>query len=109
MKEFKSIFIGGRGYTVQSPTIEQTKAVIEALKCINAENIDQVPDAAEKLCKAISVAICRNPAKAFMLRYRLRKLASLNELLEALNVVLSLIPVNEFLTTSDILNKLNKL
>lgn len=109
MKEFKSIFIGGRGYTLQSPTIEQTKAVIEALKCINAENIDQVPDAAEKLCKAISVAIYRNPAKAFMLRYRLRKSASLNELLEALNVVLSLIPVNEFLTTSDILNKLNKL
>lgn len=109
MKYFKSIFIGGRGYTLQSPTIEQTKAVIEALKCINAENIDQVPDAAEKLCKAISVAIYRNPAKAFMLRYRLRKSASLNELLEALNVVLSLIPVNEFLTTSDILNKLNKL
>lgn len=109
MKEFKSIFIGGRGYTLQSPTIEQTKAVIEALKCINAENIDQVPDAAEKLCKAISVALYRNPVKAFMLRYRLRKSASLNELLEALNVVLSLIPVNEFLTTSDILNKLNKL
>lgn len=109
MKEFKSIFIGGRGYTVQSPTIEQTKAVIEALKCINAENIDQVPDAAEKLCKAISVAIYRNPAKAFMLRYRLKRLATLTELLEALNIVLSLIPVSEFLTTSDILDKLNKL
>lgn len=109
MKEFKSIFIAGRGYTIQSLTIAQTKAVIEALKCINAENIDQVPDAAEKLCKAISVALYRNPVKAFMLRCRLRKSASLNELLEALNVVLSLIPVNEFLTTSDILNKLNKL
>ncbi len=109
MKEYRSIFIGGRGYTVQTPTIRQIKAVIEALKGVKSENIDQVPDAAEKLCRAISLAIYRNPVKAFMLRYRLRKSASLNELLEALNVVLSLIPVNEFLTTSDILNKLNKL
>ena len=109
MKEFKSIFIGGKGYTIQSPTIRQTAAVIEALKLIKAENIEHVPDAAEKLCRAISVAVYQNPFKAFILRYRLMRLASLDELLEALNVVLSLIPVNEFLTTSEILNKLNKL
>lgn len=109
MKEFKSIFIAGRGYTIQSLTIAQTKTVIEALRGVKSDNIDQVPDAAEKLCKAISVALYRNPVKAFMLRYRLKRLATLTELLEALNIALSLIPVSEFLTTSDILDKLNKL
>lgn len=113
MRKYKVLRLGGKGYTIFNPTPLTTKRVITTLRGVSIDELKEIPDGAELCARAISFAIAGSgmfsQLRSCILRRRLLRRASLDELIEALQAIISMIPANEFYTISLITNQFNKL
>ena len=113
MRKYKVLRLGGKGYTIFSPTPLTTKRVITTLRGVSIDELKEIPDGAELCARAISFAIAGSgmfsQLRSCILRRRLLRRASLDELIDALPAITSMIPANEFYTISLITNQFNKL
>lgn len=113
MKRYRILRLSGRCYTIFSPTPLTAKRVITALRDVQISELGDVPDGAQLCARAISFAITGSGffsrLRAFHVRRRLLRWATLDELVEGLQVVVEMIPANEFYTISLVTNQFNKL
>lgn len=113
MKQYKILRLGDKGYALFSPSSLTAKRVITALRSIKVSELKDIPDGAQLCAKAISFAIAGSglfsQSRAFFIRRRLLRQATLDELIEGLQVVIEMIPANEYYTISLITNQFNKL
>lgn len=113
MRKYKTLILSGKGYPVYGFTPLTTKRVIIVLRGLNVSELKNVPDGAEITCKAISYAVIGSGffsrIRSYLLCRRLLRRASLDDLIIALQVVIELVPANEFYTISLVTNQFNKL
>lgn len=113
MRKYKTLILSGKGYPVYAFTPLITKRIITTLRSVKVSELKDIPDGAQLCAKAISFAIAGSglfsQSRAFFIRRRLLRQATLNELIEGLQVVIEMIPANEYYTISLITNQFNKL
>lgn len=109
---YKVVRLAGRSYVISSFTPRTAQRVITALRGFNVEELKDIPDAVSVMAEAISIAIAGNHLfsrfKAYFIRKRLMNHASVESLLEAIGVVIEMIPVSEFYAISSITNQFKK-
>lgn len=113
MKKYKTLIISGKGYPVYAFTPLTTRRVITTLRGLNVAEVKDMPDGTYIASKAVSYAIVGSSIfsglrSCFLCRKLLHRVP-LDELITALQVVIEMIPANEFYTISLVTNQFNKL
>lgn len=105
------IRLAGRSYVISGFTPSTVKRVITTLRGLNVQELKDIPDAVPVMVNAISIAITGSGVlsrfKAVFIR-RLINHAKVENLLEATETVIGMIPADEFYTVSSITNQFKK-
>lgn len=106
------IRLAGRSYVISGFTPSTAKRVITTLRGLNAQELKDIPDAVPVMVNAISIAISGSGIlsrfKGMFIRRRLINYAKVENLLEAIETVIGMIPADEFYTVSSITNQFKK-
>lgn len=113
MRKYKTLILSGKGYPVYAFTPLTANRVVTTLRSVKVSELKDIPDGAQLCARAISFAVVGSVffsrLRAFYIRRRLLRQATLDELIEGLLVVIEMIPANEYYTISLITNQFNKL
>lgn len=108
----KIIRLAGRSYVIYSFTPSTTKRVIATLRNLNVQELKDIPDAIPVMVNAVSIGISGSGIlsrfKAMFIRKRLINHAKVENLLDATEIVIGMIPADEFYTLSTITNQFKK-
>lgn len=106
------IRLAGRSYVISGFTPSTAKRVITTLRGLNAQELKDIPDSVPVMVNAISIAISGSGIlsrfKTMFIRKRLISCANIENLLEATENVIGMIPTDEFYTLSTITNQFKK-
>lgn len=106
------IRLAGRSYVISSFTPSTAKRVITTLRGLNAQELKDIPDAIPVMVNAISIGISGSGIlsrfKAMFIRKQLTNYAKVENLLEATEIIIGMIPTDEFYTLSTITNQFKK-
>lgn len=106
------IRLAGRSYVISGFTPSTVKRIITTLRGLNVQELKDIPDAVPVMVNAISIAITGSGIlsrfKAVFIRRRLINHAKVENLLEATETVIGMIPADEFYTVSSITNQFKK-
>lgn len=108
----KIIRLAGRSYVISGFTPSTTKRVITTLRELNVQELKDIPDAVPVMVDVISIAISGSGVfsrfKDLFIRRRLINHAKIENLLEATETIIGMIPADEFYTVSSITNQFKK-
>lgn len=108
----KIIRLAGRSYVISNFTPSTAKRVITTLRGLSVQELKDIPDAIPIMVNAISIAISGSGIlsrfKAMFIRKRLINHAKVENLLDATETVIGMIPTDEFYTLSTITNQFKK-
>lgn len=109
---YRIIRLAGRSYVISGFTPSTAKRVITTLRGLNVQELKDIPDAVPVMVNAISIAITGSGIlsrfKAIFIRRQLINHAKVENLLEATETVIGMIPADEFYTVSSITNQFKK-
>lgn len=107
----KIIRLAGRSYVISGFTPTTTKRVITTLRGLNVQELKDIPNAVPVMVDAISIAIAGSGVisrfKAIFIRRQLIR-AKIENLMEATETIIGMIPTDEFYTVSSITNQFKK-
>lgn len=108
----KIIRLAGRSYVISGFTPTTTKRVITTLRGLNVQELKDIPNAVPVMVDAISIAIAGSGVisrfKAIFIRRQLISRAKIENLMEATETIIGMIPTDEFYTVSSITNQFKK-
>lgn len=112
--EYVTFRIGSKRFCVFSMTPVTTKRVISSLRGMKSiEELKDVPDGIDLISRAVSHAIVGSGLtsliRARVIRNRLIKKGNTSELIKALELILSIIPVEELYAISKVVQSFNTL
>lgn len=112
MKKYRTLRITGKGYTVYGLTPLTVKRIVTTLRGLQVNELGDIPEGAEIMVKAVSYAVTGSGLfsrfRASLLSRRLLRRASQEECISALQVIVGMIPANEFYMISSITNQFNQ-